>query len=92
LTGSGVRELWSHVERYVEMQHASGRFTERRTGQARAWLWNEAVQELESALRSDPNVQAALPGLEKAVAEGGLPPTTGARRLLEIFFDNRGEA
>ena len=92
LTGKGVPEVWEHVERYVAALRSTGEITRRRTEQARVWLWSETTQELESALRSDPRVHAELPGLERAVAEGRLPPTSAARRLLDIFFDARRDS
>jgi LAO/AO transport system kinase len=89
-TGAGVPELWAHVERVVEMQRASGGFDERRSEQARVWLWREALRELESALRTDPRVRGELPGLEEAVAEARLPSSSAARRLLQIFLGGGG--
>jgi LAO/AO transport system kinase len=89
LTGKGVPEVWHHIERYTAVLRSTGEITRRRTEQARVWLWSETTQELESALRSDPRVQAELPGLESAVTEGKLPPGSAARRLLDIFLEAR---
>ena len=91
-TGKGVPQVWGHVERYMELLRVSGELTERRRKQARAWLWSETTYRLENELRSHRQVLAELPGLEEAVADGTLPPTTAARRLLQIFFDARRES
>jgi LAO/AO transport system kinase len=89
LTGNGVPEIWAHVDRYTAALRSSGELARRRTEQARSWLWNETSQELQSALQSDPRVRGQLPALEMAVAEGTLPPTSAAQRLLDIFLDRR---
>lgn len=92
LTGKGVPEVWDHVERYVAALGSTGEITRRRTEQARVWLWSETTQELERALRGDGRVRAELPDLERAVAEGRLPPTSAARKLLDIFFEARRDS
>ncbi|OFV84376.1 MAG: ATPase/protein kinase [Acidobacteria bacterium RBG_16_64_8] len=93
ITGKGVAEVWAQVERYMTVTRDSGQLSKRRIEQARAWLWNETCQELETALRSDPRVRGELPALESAVAEGTLPPTSAAGKLLDIFLgDRRKEA
>jgi LAO/AO transport system kinase len=89
LTGEGIPEVWAQVERYLSMLRESGELARRRTEQARAWLWSETAQELQSALQNDPAVRGELPELERAVAEGNLPPTSAAQRLLDTFLDRR---
>jgi LAO/AO transport system kinase len=89
VTGKGVPEVWAHVERYAAELRSSGELARRRTEQARSWLWNETSQELQNALQSDPVVRRELPALERAVAEGTLPPSSAAQRLLDIFLDRK---
>jgi GTPase len=88
-TGKGVPQAWDQVERYVNLLRASGTLAERRREQARAWLWSETICRLENAFRYDRRVVAELPGLESAVADGAMPPTTAAARLLQIFLEAR---
>lgn len=92
VTGRGIPEVWAHVERHQTALGIGGELARRRAEQARSWLWNETSQELESALRSDPRVRGELPALERAVAEGNLPPTSAAQRLMDIFLDRRRNA
>jgi LAO/AO transport system kinase len=75
----------------MDLLRATGDLTRRRKEQARAWLWSETIYSLENAFRGHPQVLSELPGLEKAVADSTLPPTSAARRLLQIFFDTKGE-
>ncbi|MCU0309404.1 MAG: methylmalonyl Co-A mutase-associated GTPase MeaB [Acidimicrobiales bacterium] len=85
LDGSGVPEVWSAVERFVDAVGASGELERVRAGQATAWLWSEIGDTLMDRFREDPAVTEALPAVEEAVASGALTPTVAARRLLEAF-------
>jgi len=89
LTGAGVAAAWATMLRYREALTASGELAARRAAQAGDWLWSETAETLLERLREHPGVRKRLPGLERAVREGSLPPTAGARRLLESFL---GEA
>ena len=61
----------------------TGALERQRARQARTWLWAELRGALEQRLRSDPAVAAALPEVERLVAEGDLAPAAGAARLLD---------
>jgi LAO/AO transport system kinase len=84
--GVGVDSAWETVLRHHEMLKTSGQFDTRRAAQARDWLWSDVNDNLVAELRSDPEVQKAIPTLEAAASEGRIPPTIAARRLLEIFL------
>jgi methylmalonyl-CoA/ethylmalonyl-CoA epimerase len=71
--------------RYRETLDAGGALAARRAEQAGEWLWAETAETLLERLRAHPGVRGMLPELERAVRAGALPPTLGARRLLECF-------
>jgi LAO/AO transport system kinase len=89
LTGAGIAAAWDAMRRYRETLTASGELVARRARQAGEWLWGETAETLLERLREHPGVRERLPQLERAVREGALPPTVGARRLIESFL---GEA
>ena len=89
LTGAGIAAAWDTMQRYRETLTASGELAARRAGQAGEWLWSETAETLLERLREHPGVRERLPELERAVRAGALPPTVGARRLIERFL---GEA
>lgn len=89
LTGEGVAEVWGHVERHLLTLSSGGGLSERRAEQARTWLWNETARELQDALTNDPQIQQEVPVLEAEVMAGVIPPTVAARRLVDIFLDQR---
>ena len=92
LTGAGIAAAWATMLRYREALAASGALAARRAEQAGEWLWAETAETLLERLREHPGVRERLPELERAVREGALPPTVGARRLLESFLGGRRAA
>jgi len=59
-----------------------GRLAAKRQRQAQAWLWEAIDAELKRWFRAHPNVRAALPDVEVAVAAGRSAPIWAARQLL----------
>jgi LAO/AO transport system kinase len=86
VTGAGIAAAWDTMRRYRETLGASGALAARRAAQAGEWLWSETAETLLERLREHPGVRERLPQLERAVREGALPPTSGARRLIERFL------
>ncbi len=86
LSGAGIPAAWATMLRYRETLAAAGLLAARRAEQAGAWLWSETAETLLERLREHPGVRERLPQLERAVRAGELPPTLGARRLLECFL------
>ena len=91
LTGAGIPEVWSTVERYREVMSESGELATRRAAQARAWLWGEVSANLVDALKADPEVKKQLSEVEKHVTDGTLTPLAAARRLIAVFVDGGEE-
>jgi len=91
-TGAGIATAWDTMRRYRETLTASGELAARRAAQAGEWLWGETAATLLERLRAHPGVRELLPRLEQAVREGTLPPTVGARRLIERFLAATGGA
>jgi len=90
VTGAGIAAAWEAMQRYREAMTTSGHLAARRAGQAGEWLWGETAETLLERLREHPGVRERLPQLERAVREGTLPPTVGARRLIEYFLGENG--
>lgn len=85
LRGQGVAEIWTVVERFIAITGESGGHAARRREQEIQWMHDLVRSGLEDWYRAHPGVQAILPTLEIEVAEGRLPATSAARRLLEAF-------
>jgi LAO/AO transport system kinase len=85
LTGAGVDAVWDDVARFRTVLEASGDWTCRRAGQARAALWTEIGDGLTARFRAAPPVAARLAHIERAVMAGTRTPADGARELLRLF-------
>jgi LAO/AO transport system kinase len=89
LQHAGIDEVWANVGRFREVMEGCGHFTERRSTQAHAWMWNEIAETLLQTLKDDPRIAHHLPDLERRVADGELAPGAAARRLVSTFRDSR---
>ena len=84
-TNVGLDTLWRHVEEHRKVTTASGEFAERRRAQALSWMQDLIEDRLMSALRENPAVAAALPGIEADVRDGRLLPTLAVERILAMM-------
>ena len=84
LKGEGLDAFWHAVTEFKAMQTANGRLAERRRQQSLAWMWERIDAGLKTAFRQHAGVRDALPATTQAVADGQLPPSTAARRLLDM--------
>lgn len=84
--GVGIAEAWDLVLQHRSVHEASGELLERRSAQARDWMWSELGESLLAALQSDPRVREQIPKLEAEASAGRIPPTVAARQLLNLFL------
>lgn len=84
LTGQGVAELWSELERFRETLAAAGAIVERRRIQSVKRMWRLVDAELRSGLVADSSVRKQLAHIEEAVAHGQMTPFTAANDLLVL--------
>ncbi len=82
--GTGIAELWTTIEGFLDQQRASGRLQQQRQQQRRAELREVVRRELEARFFARPEVGAALARLEAAVGRGELPVTAAVGQLLAL--------
>jgi LAO/AO transport system kinase len=80
-----VEAVWNVAAEFRVAQEASGALHARRSGQARAWLWERVDAGLREAFRAHVDVRAQLDDTLAAVDAGRLPVSVAARRLLRAF-------
>ena len=88
LRGDGMAEVRDTIFEYRDLLRESGQLENRRRAQARAWMWSLVEEQLHEKFRSHPEVAAALPALEAAVAALEKSPAVAARALLDRFLDS----
>ncbi len=84
LTGEGIAEAWETVGAF--RQALGSGLGERRTRQAKAWLWNEIAEGALAAVRRDDALRELAGTLEGEVEAGRAAPAAAARRLLARFL------
>jgi len=87
LSGDGVANLWTVIERFREMTGASGVFRARRQHQKTEWLHTLVDEQLRAYFYSHPAVAERLSAIEQAVKDGELTATAAARALLAAVLD-----
>jgi LAO/AO transport system kinase len=85
LEGTGVAEIWQIVENYRTAMANAGAMADRRSQQARSWMWREVDESLLAAFRGNPAVAARIAELEAQVETGSLTATAAAQALLAAF-------
>ena len=83
MTGAGIDALWETVAAHRKALDAAGALEEKRRGQQVRWLWSMVEARVLEAFHADPAVQSSAIELERAVAEGRLPASEAAERLLK---------
>ncbi|HKB55705.1 MAG TPA: methylmalonyl Co-A mutase-associated GTPase MeaB [Ramlibacter sp.] len=89
--GEGIAQFWSTVTQFRELQQAGGQFAARRRQQTLGWMWERIDAGLKRDFRQHPQVRQMLPDLLKQVADGRLPASTAARRLLQAWHGDQND-
>jgi LAO/AO transport system kinase len=80
--GTGLDEVWSALlERRLGLVE-SGVLAARRREQRVRWMWALVEQRVRSALEMHEGVHGLLAETTRSVADGSLPPSVAAERLL----------
>lgn len=88
LHGQGLEDFWVAVARYRD--HQQGEHIKRkRRHQALAWMWDRVDAGLRRAFHAHPEVRRELATIETQVAQGLVPASTAARRLLAAQTEKR---
>jgi len=85
LANEGLDDLWGQLGIFKERMQASGDWESKRAEQHLAWMWGLLNEKLQTALKANPEIKAALPDVESAVKSGHLPATAAASKLASLF-------
>lgn len=89
LTGEGIPEIWTVIERFRDEMSSSGVLQTRRQKQALDWMQSMTQDYLRSHFYSNPEVAKRLPEVEEAVARGELSATSAVQQLVAIYEKSR---
>ncbi len=91
LTGAGIPEAWAAFEELADWRRAHGFWQARRAKQRQGWFEEELRAGL-LALLERPDIKAEIARIGTAVAQGRVPPSAGARTVLDKLGLGAGPA
>ena len=95
LSGKGVDEYWTEVERHHETMVDRGEFGRRRADQQAEWTWSMVREELLARLTERESVAGVAKEVIAEVKEGSLTATLAAQQILDAYdasADDEGAA
>lgn len=90
LTGEGLDEAWSSIERFYSISGPAGFVGERRKDQLLQWLGEEIKAGLEKRFFEDSRVKSRLPLLQEALRRGNMTVARAAKTLLNATENSPG--
>ncbi|MFC4724321.1 methylmalonyl Co-A mutase-associated GTPase MeaB [Glycocaulis abyssi] len=89
LEGRGMDTLWEAITAHRRAMRAAGAFDARRREQQVGWMRAMVEAMVLERFKASPAIRSALPGLESDVAEGTLPASEAAERLIALWTKTR---
>ena len=84
--GNGVPEIWDMVERYIDFTKENGYFNEKRTRQAKYWMYESINEHLRNHFYQNETIEKLLPRFEEQVLKDEISSFVAANKLLETYF------
>jgi len=91
LRKTGMSEIADCINDYFELVKGNGYFKERRTSQARFWMYETIDAHLKNNFYQNDLVRVNLDNLEQVVSEEKVSPFVAAQELLEKYFNAMGK-
>ncbi|MFH0762221.1 MAG: methylmalonyl Co-A mutase-associated GTPase MeaB [Bacteroidota bacterium] len=83
---SGLTELWSLIEEYLDQVKGNGYFEKNRRGQARQWMYESIQEQLLHHFFKNPKMSHHIKEIENLVLQGKISSFQAAGRLLDLYF------
>lgn len=91
LRKTGMSEIADCINDYFELVQGNGYFKERRSSQARFWMYETIDAHLKNNFYQNDLVRVNLDNLEQVVSEEKVSPFVAAQELLEKYFNAMGK-
>jgi LAO/AO transport system kinase len=85
LHGEGISGVWQVAEEFRTSMSKKGTMQHRRNTQQLDWMRSMIDERLRALFMTDPEIQALLPQIEKAVESGSVTAAHAAEELLAMF-------
>jgi len=85
LNGSGLDDIWTEVNKYLEFTHGNGYFDKHRKEQAVDWMYESVQYRLQETFYKHPEIKKQLKAIENKVSEGTLSSFKAASELITLY-------
>ena len=82
ISGAGIADIWSLIDKRVADLRSDGRLTARRHGQDLRWMHALLDEKVRRLVETTPGVKKVMAEAEAAVRAGTLPPALAAEQIL----------
>jgi LAO/AO transport system kinase len=86
ITGDGLDEVWSLLDKHVDSLRESGELERRRRDQRVSWMWSMVRDQILDRLHEDPQLRSITPELEAGVREGSITAVLAAEEIVGRFL------
>ena len=87
--GTGIETTWSCIRDFYDTMSKEGLLGQRRSKQAKAWMWKEIKEGLLDQFLAQQVVQVSVKKLEKEVEQQRIAPSDAALQLLRLARDEQ---
>ena len=84
--GTGIKEIWDMIYKYIDFVKANGYFDYRRNEQAKYWMYETINEQLRLNFYNNADIQQQLSHAEQSVLAGQQTSFTAAQQLLDRYF------
>jgi LAO/AO transport system kinase len=85
LNGSGIKEVWDMVEKFINFTKSNGFFIRQRMEQSLHWFRQLTELMMQQFFMQQPHVAEQVSHFEQMVVEGKLPPLKAAEEVINIL-------
>lgn len=79
---TGLKEIWSAIEKFIEKSKSSRVFEERRQAQVAQWFATLLTEAVLNRFYGDERIKGLLPAIRQQVQDGTLPVVLAVKQLL----------
>jgi len=83
---TGIDELWTMVEKFVEFTRNNGYFLHHRNQQSRYWMYETINEQLRLQFYQNPEIKELMTTMEEKVISNELSSFIGAKTLLDTYY------
>lgn len=81
-----MEDVWNMVERYVDFTRKNDYFTDKRTRQAKYWMYESINEQLRNHFYQNPTIESLLESYENKVLNDEVSSFVAANTLLDTYF------